>query len=236
MAIAGLLLLLGPGTSLGDSGDDARIQERIQARLKGQVSVTPQDLQIQVSNGVVHLSGSVGSLGEKRSLERLAGSMVGVTAVFSDLAVRQSQRSQFDIIEEIRLVLELRPRFRNVPIVVAASDGEVTLSGTVDRALDRFDAEALAGGVEGVVSVVNQIAVRSEGRVAPQAIRDRVFSILSNPLIFGVIRDLSVEVSASSVTLRGLATRPADRLEAERLVLAVPGVTQVENLIEIAGS
>ena len=237
MAFLLAVLLLASASPLpGDVAQDDRIKQRILGRLAGQVSLSPQGLQISVTNGAVRLSGSVGSLGERRTLERLVGGMTGVTSVSNDLTIRMSQRSQADIIQEILGLLEQRPRFRSSPISMTATGGEVTLHGTVERSLDRVDAEIIASGVEGVTGVVNLITVRTEGEVPPQKIRARVTSILSNRLTFGVIRDLVVEVSAGTVTLHGLAIRDQDRVVAERLALSVTGVARVENRITILGS
>jgi osmotically-inducible protein OsmY len=84
--------------------------------------------------------------------------------------------------------------------------------------------------------VINNLQIVTHGQIPPEAIRERILSILRNPLTFGVIRNLEVTLEEGMVVLRGVAQREADRTQAERLTLGVTGVTGVKNLITVAGT
>lgn len=236
----GLALLFGAvliaataGPSMADPAEDQRIKDRVKNRLEGQVSLSIEGLEIEVVNGEVVISGSVGSIGEIDTVRRIVNGVSDVRYVRTNLSVRASGRSQADIEQEVRKVLDRRQRFR--ALEVRASGGEVTLTGQVDRAIDQYDAEVIVASVSGVTKVVNQIEIL-RGQDTPEEILARVESILRNPLTFGVVRDLSVSLDDGIVTLQGVAASDKDRLEAQRLTLSVPGVGGVNNQIVVTGS
>ena len=72
---------------------------------------------------------------------------------------RADERLQDDVTE--RLAAELRDGATQIQ--VTATDGEVTLAGTVDSTEDRRRAGDIAEGVAGVTSVLNNLRVRQPG-------------------------------------------------------------------------
>ena len=72
---------------------------------------------------------------------------------------RADERLQDDVTE--RLAAELRDGATQIQ--VTATEGEVTLAGTVDSTEDRRRAGDIAEGVAGVVSVLNNLRVRQPG-------------------------------------------------------------------------
>ena len=233
--VAAVVSIVGAGPIAAVTAEDARVKQRIETRLAGQVTLHIESLGIDVVEGTVHLTGTVSSLGEKMRTERVVGGIVGVRSISNDLAVKATDRSEITITQDIQRRLESRTRFRKSPVQVTVAGTEVTLAGEVERALDRLDAEEIAADAAGVSKVVNNLRVRTEGNIPPETIRSRVLSILTNPLTFGVVRNLVVTVEQGTVTLNGIASRDADRIQAERLALGVPGVSGVINLISVGG-
>ena len=72
---------------------------------------------------------------------------------------RPDERIQDDVSE--RLAAE--PQVGAAQIQVNVTDGEVTLTGTVDSPEARRRAEDIAGSVAGVASVLNNLRVRQPG-------------------------------------------------------------------------
>lgn len=236
--LSALLLCLTVSAGLtsaahADAAADARLRQRIESRLTGQISISLQEFTLEVRDGAVALSGTVGSVGEIEKVERLVAGIVGVRSIDNRLTVRESHRSEISIAQEVRRVLERQPRFRKAGLSVDVAKTRVTLGGQVERALDRREAGDIAASVMGVTEVDNRLTIASVGRLTAEEIGDRVRAALSNPLTFGVIRDLQVAVSDGVVTLEGFARSRADLMEAERLALAVPGVTDVANAIRV---
>lgn len=68
--------------------------------------------------------------------------------------------SDEEIAKDVRLALRLEPYAGRQGIVVNVNDGVVTLSGVVESAVERYDAERAARQVNGVVAVKNELKVR----------------------------------------------------------------------------
>ena len=232
-----LSLLTGASYVSADQENDDRIRLRIEVRLSGQVSLDLRDFSVNVQDGIVSLQGSVSSIGEREKVVRLVSGIVGVDGVTNGITIRPSTRSDASIQEEVTRLLERRPRFREESITVSVTAAVVRLTGNVERSLDRYDAGQIAGQVGGVVAVSNEMKVRTEGIIPLEIVLERVRSVLTNTLTFGVIRDLDVQIDqAGVVLLRGTAARQATQETAERLALGVPGVAGVINRIEVLGS
>jgi len=224
---------IASGAASAETETDTRIRMRIERRLQGQVSLHFERLHVSVRDGVASLQGSVASIGEKQSVDRLVASVVGVRGVVDDLEIRISHESSEAILDRIRRQIGQRPRFQVNPVQVSISGGVVTLGGEVQRGVDRLDAGDIAASVPGVTEVDNRLLVIGAGSVPPETIRNDVLAALTNPLTFGVIRDLDIAVDGSVVTLRGVATSDADRIAARRLALTVTGVSDVKDEIEL---
>ncbi len=237
MAVAILCLLAGASFVSADQEEDDRVRLRIEVRLSGQVGIDLRDFAMNVVDGIVTLHGNVGSIGDREKVVRLVSGIVGVDGVVNGITVRPSTRSDASIQGDITNVLQRRPRFREEAITVAVSAGVVRLTGEVERSLDRYDAGEIAASVDGATEIANEIRVRTEGMIPLEIVLERVRSVLTNTLTFGVIRDLDVQIDqAGVVLLQGTAARQATRETAERLTLGVPGVAGVINRLEVPGS
>jgi osmotically-inducible protein OsmY len=115
---------------------------------------------VHVSNGVVTLSGVVDNLEAKRAAERDAENTVGVVLVRNHLRVRPDLELTDDELEDrVEQALLLDPFVDRFDIGISVYDGRAYLSGTVDRSFDKWHAESVAAGVEGVVDVANNLVV-----------------------------------------------------------------------------
>jgi osmotically-inducible protein OsmY len=79
------------------------------------------------------------------------------------MAEDENRRPDERIQDEVSERLAAEPDLSAASIQVNVTDGEVTLAGTVDSAEIRHRAEATAGSVAGVASVLNNLRVRQPG-------------------------------------------------------------------------
>ena len=120
------------------------------------------DVEAQVKDGVITLNGKVISLSHKRMLGVLAWWVPGCRDVVNGIAViPDEQDSDDEIVDAVRLVLEMDPMLKAESITVHARDAVVTLDGAVRTAEGRHQAELDAWCVFGVEAVVNQLRVQS---------------------------------------------------------------------------
>jgi osmotically-inducible protein OsmY len=118
-------------------------------------------------------------------------------------------------------------------IGVAAEDGVVTLTGTVDNAGNKFAAERAAKRVGGVRSVANDLRVRAVNeRTDTDIARDAAHRLRNSVAVPATVQAV---VSDGYVTLDGTVTWMHQRAAAETAVKYLRGVKAVENTIRIIG-
>jgi osmotically-inducible protein OsmY len=136
--------------------------------------------------------------------------------------------------ETVMQALADNPRVAADEISVQAFGGDVTLRGTVGSLVQRAEAVRTARDVPGVVRVADRLGVKilDYDRRADADTRAAVFDALNSDLAVRPY-DIDVAVSEGTVTLSGLVDLASQRDRAERVALAVPGVTQVHNHLRI---
>ena len=141
-------------------------------------------------------------------------------------------RSDSDIKRDVEDELRWDPSVDATDIAIAVKNGVVTLTGFVRNYMDKFEAEAAAKRVAGVVGLANDIEVglsRADQRPDPEIARDAVAAIKSRlPLSSEHIK---VVVDKGWVTLEGKVEWNYQRDEAERAVRRINGVKGVINSI-----
>jgi osmotically-inducible protein OsmY len=131
--------------------------------LQGEISnndpVSERILWVSVSDGVVRLSGTVGSLSHRRIAEALAWWVAGTRDVDNRLYVSPAERDSDDeITDAVRLVLEKDPWIDAGHIGIRTRDRVVTLTGSLPGEEQKRMAENDAWYVAGVHDVDNRIA------------------------------------------------------------------------------
>lgn len=117
-------------------------------------------------------------------------------------------------------------------IGVAAEDGVITLTGTVETEGFKLAAERAAKRVEGVRSVANDLRVRrSNERTDTDIARDAAHRLRNN---IAVPPTVQAVVSDGHITLDGTVTWMHQRAAAETAVKYLRGVKGVDNAIRIA--
>jgi osmotically-inducible protein OsmY len=133
--------------------------------------------------------------------------------------------------QAIMQALAHNPRIHPDKIAVEVDAyGDVVLRGTVATMLQRGEAGRTTRHLPGVHDVDNQLRVRLMG-VDGQADADTEAAVLDALIDDEQLHadDIDVKVRDGAVTLRGMVELPMQRDRAERVVLAVPGVTTVTN-------
>ena len=136
-----------------------------------------------------------------------------------------------DVEEELRY----DPRTNSETIAVAASDGVVTLRGTVGSFRQKLAAKRAVSRVKGVKKVENDLQVRllsSYAKKGDAELRAEVLQALE--LNDAVPETIDVRVDHSYVTLTGTAEWQFQRELAVRVAGSVRGVFGVTNAIELS--
>lgn len=211
---------------------DTQIKADVEAELKYEPRVNPNEIGVAVKDGIVTLTGSVDSYMKKVSAEDAAHRVRGVKAVANDIEIRLAdERTDADIANAAVKALEWDADVNVDNLDVTVSRGWVTMKGSVDWQFQKEDAERVVRRLTGVKGVSNLLTVKP--RVVPSDVKRRI----ENALIRSAETDASrivVEVDGSRVTLRGTVRAYAEKQEAARAAWAAPGVTAVDNRIMIS--
>lgn len=192
------------------------------------------EIGVATKDGIVTLSGVVDSYWKKLSAERAAQRVLGVKVVACDIEVKLSstiKRSDTEIAEAVRNALRWNSAVNEDKIEVKVDNGWVYLEGSVDYPFEKRYAQESVEDLVAVRGVTNNIKVKTK----PIDTKDILHKITSayhrNANIDS--SSIRIETSGSKVTLHGNVKSWAEKKEAEKIALGAPGVTEVDNKIEI---
>jgi osmotically-inducible protein OsmY len=197
--------------------------------------VQPNEIGVAVKDGIVALTGWVDSFAKKWVAERAAHRVHGAMAVVNDIEVRlpgSAERSDEDIALAATRALEWDTLVPMENVELTVSKGTVTLRGEVEWEFERQEAERAIRRLSGVRGVINAITVRPRVTASPQELQQKI----ENALVRNAETDaqrITIDVDGSKVILRGTVRSWMEKREAERIAWSSPGVTSVDNRIQI---
>lgn len=213
---------------------DKQLQQDVIDDLKWDPSVDCSKIGVAASGGVVTLTGSVPSYFQKQNTERIVKRVAGVRAVANDIEVRlpsSTERSDADIATTSLNALKWDTSIPEEDLKLSVSKGWVTLEGKVDWNYQREGAERAIEKLIGVKGVTNRISVAPH--VQSKEVKSEIKAALHRYADLES-RNIDVDASDSTVTLRGQVRSWAERKEAESAAWMAPGVTQVRNEIIVS--
>lgn len=224
--------------------DDNALERDIQEAMIWDPAVESIKIGVSAHNGRITLTGTVGSWQERQLTEKIAMGIRGVKSVDNNINIDyQTNRSDFELEEEIRKRLQWDAYVDDGLIEVSVDDGRVDLSGTVGSAAEKDHAvtDAWVTGVESVNADDLDIEkwarddrfrkekfVTKEDSRIEEAVRDALmYDIRVNAY------DVDVSSQAGIVTLSGsvnyLKAKRAAEMDAKNTV----GVWKVRNLLTV---
>ncbi|MFY8134602.1 MAG: BON domain-containing protein [Aquimonas sp.] len=251
--------LLGGGLSLPVAGaepaptalSDARAEARIETTYRLSPYLRADRLDVEVSNGIATLKGSVPEEVSKELATAIASGIEGVSEVRNELTIGSGTatakpRRFGEVLDDgtINEAIESKlawSRFADdLQVVVATRDGGVTLTGHARSADARAAANRLAATTRGVGAVDDRIVVgEGIGMVKPAsaapagtAISDTwittkvKYTLLYSSNVAG--SDIDVSTEAGVVSLRGTLHSGIERALAIELAQNIGGVKKVD--------
>jgi osmotically-inducible protein OsmY len=212
---------------------DSSLQRAVLDELNWQPSVKAANIGVTAKDGVVTLTGHVGSFAEKWAAERAVSSVFGVKAVAEELEVRfpfDKKEDDADIAQRALQVLSWDIEVPKDKVKVKVEKGVVTLSGNLDWYYQRSAAEADLRKLPGVIGINNDIVIKP--RVQASNVRDQIKATLERRAQIEADH-ITVTTDGSKVTLGGKVNTWYERRLAESTAWEGPGVTQVENRLTV---
>ncbi len=212
---------------------DRELQDLVREALDWEPGVDPAHIGVAVDNGVVTLSGHVGSYAEKIAAEHAVIRIRGVRGLAEALVVRVPVAGDYaddQIADCARRILDWNVTVPADAISLTVERGRVTLSGTVKTYAQKLAADRALRKLGGVVSIINQIRIQPP--VSPGSVRERIEAAFRRDAALDA-RGLTVKVDGGRVVLSGEVGSWHERELAAETAYATAGVTAVENLITV---
>ncbi len=141
--------------------DDVDIARSALNALEWNVSVPKDHIKVTAATGWVTLDGEVEWYYQKRAAEDAVRYLLGVRGVSNNVKVKTKGARVDDVKGKIEAALKRSAEVDSRKISVQASEGRVTLSGTVRSWVEREDAVNAAWSAPGVMNVVDQIRIHA---------------------------------------------------------------------------
>jgi len=222
---------------------DYEIREDIEKTLQWDILVDNGLVDVEVDDGRVRLSGTVGSTAEKTQaawdawvagVKEVDADMLEVKFWTRDPRLRKRKyvyRSDGEISEAVENAILYDPRVASLNVKADVSNGHVTLRGNVDSLDARRAAGKDARNTVGVQNVTNRLRidistatdVQLENRIARAFLRD--------PFIERF--DIVVDVINGTAFLRGEVDTYSEKTRAENLASRVHGITGIKNNLDV---
>jgi osmotically-inducible protein OsmY len=217
--------------------DDLTLQTMVLDELAWEPSINAAHIGVAVKNGVVTLSGFVGSYAAQAAAESAARRVHGVTAIAEEIEVRlpdDQKHADDEIAERAMHILAWDIEVPEKRIHVKVSHGIVTLTGDVDHYFQKIAAEndvKRLGGVRGVINMVN-VHRAASAVTQSNVVRHKIEDALRRSADVEASH-IGVSVDRGKITLTGNVRSWFERGVVRNAAWAAPGVTEVRDQLVI---
>jgi len=225
---------------------DQQLKKDVEAALFIDPATDSYELEVDVKNGKITLSGEVDSWQEKELAVKVVKGVRGVQALENEVYFAyNNSRDDIEIKSDITQTLHWDIRVDDALIDVKVSEGNVSLSGTAGSASEHSQAviNSWVAGVKNVDASKLRIAdwskdeqirssrfVQKEDDAIEKAVRD---AFLYDPRVISF--NPEVNVTNGKVVLTGVVSNLKAKRAAEIDARNVVGVWKVENLLKVKG-
>jgi|SRR5579864_2200689 len=154
------------GTTVGTEIDDSVVTTRVKSALLADKDVKSFDIKVETRKGQVQLSGFVDTRTRIDYAIALTSKVEGVKAVENGMKVKEGRMTVGNVLDDgivtarVKSALLADPDVKSFDIAVVTRKGEVQLSGYVDNRAQMGRAMDVAGTVDGVTRVGNEMSVK----------------------------------------------------------------------------
>lgn len=188
---------------------------------------------VTARDGVVTLTGHVGSFSEKHEVERAVSRISGVKAIAEEIEIRYYENighGDEQIAKQASDVLSWDLCVPKNKVKVLIDKGWVTLRGNVDWYYQKNAAESDVRKLYGVMGVINQIVI--EPTIQASDVKKKIAAALERNAELQA-NGIVVTVDGGKVTLTGEVDSYYERTVAKNTVWSAPGVTHVNDLMTV---
>jgi len=216
---------------------DREIQIDVKEELKWESRINGSEIQVDVKDGFVTLSGTIDSLMRKKDAEQTTIRVAGVKGIFNELEVKipeSSQKADSEIKDAILNTIKWNSSIDETKIRVSVLNGKVTLEGEVSWAYQKSRLGNLTADILGVVEVINRVSVVPDNLSGHDA-KGKINAALKRNHYLNTNK-IHVSVEAHKAVLTGEVRSVEERAAVETIAWSAPGINEVENNLLVSFS
>ena len=213
---------------------DKQLQQDVMAELNWEPSVNAAHIGVEVSNGVVTLTGHVANYAEKIGAEHAAHRVAGVKAMAIEMDVKlagNGKRNDSELANAAQGALEIATYFSPNNVKAKVESGWITLSGEVEWDYQRQSAVNAIRHLSGVTGVSDEIAIKP--KVSSLLVKSDIEAALKRRAHTDA-QKISVDVQGSDITLTGTVHSWSERVLARDSAWSSPGVRSVVDKLTVS--
>ena len=213
--------------------NDLQLRRDVEAELDWDARLDSRQIGVAVKNGVVALSGHVGSYAERRAAEEAAKSVGGVRAVANDILIElptSATRTDAEIAEAAVAALQANVAVPAERIRVCVREGWIALEGEVSLWVQRNAAETAVSSLPGVKGISNGILISAEA--SAEDVRSQIEDAFRRRAQLDA-RNIRVSTAEGTVTLEGEVRSWQEREQAETAAWQARGVSRVIDNLKV---
>ncbi len=151
------------------NADDKHMENLIKQLLESDHRVDTAEVDVFVRNGVVYLSGSVGSAAERHAMQANVQSVDDVRGVVDRVSIRgYVKRDDAELAAAVRHAIERNHNIDSRGISVEANDAVIRLQGRLPNESLKKEVEEAVWWVPGVIDVQSSIEVADDAELGDQ--------------------------------------------------------------------
>lgn len=212
------------------------ITERIKEQFAWDNRILPSNIDVEIIDGMVKLTGDVPNYSSRIAAEEDALSISGVKHVENNLQVKGPDETGIPTDKEIKSFIEnmlrIDPRIDYDSISVSVNNGKVTLNGALNALWKKEQAESYAHRVTGVVEVANNINVSIIPELSDEEIKEEIQNALKRNILMDA-DDITIDVQNGVVNLSGFVPSYTAKMKARQIANYTKGVVNIINHLEV---
>jgi osmotically-inducible protein OsmY len=219
--------------------NDERIKKDIVAHLYWDSRIDSSNIKVEVSDGLVTLSGTLPTLSICIAAVEDAEDVAGVRRVKNSLKVNIPETLEIPNDDEIKMIVEnmlcWNPNIFSSDIDVSVVMGEVSLEGSVPSYWEKMNAEKIALEAAGTTIVSNKLTVVPTLSNTDKEIAENIMDALDRNM--NVDADwVDVKVADGNVTLSGVVPDYRVYRAAYNMTAYTSGVLDINNDLLLSGN
>ncbi len=213
--------------------NDDILKTDIENSIKWEPLLEGSRIDVDVQNGVVHLTGIVDSYLKKIEAESTCKIVIGVKHLISNLEIQcrgEAIKTDEILKDEIYNLLVLNWNYSTRDFRISVKNGLVRLEGFLEWNYQKISLQNMISPITGIKGITNLIKIKSKKSYS--LIKEEIEEALVRNWTVGK-EDIEVMISGHKVRLIGRVQSLLQKEEAARIAWKAPGVTAVDNYLFI---